>query len=172
LSKVTANEFDLDILRPDGNIAYLPRPIPAPRDTQIRELIALVIAGKRVARFRQCIEEGHANVLRVFAERMASAAVRNNDPQTLQLGLIALLLAWRGPDSRDALTILPLYYDASHRLGLQSAAFVHSVRQTIGDALVAPLNNFLTRAEANKSLQVMGYSADADEDGFRYIRNW
>jgi hypothetical protein len=172
LSNATTNEFDLDILRPEANIAYLPRPIPVSRDSEIRDLISRVIAGQRIARFRQCIDEGHANVLRVFAERMASAAVRNNDPQTLNIGLIALLLAWSGPDSRDALSVLPLFYDATHLLGRQPTTLVDSLRQTIGDALVAPLSHFLTRSEANKSLHVMGYGTGADEDGFRYIRNW
>jgi hypothetical protein len=172
MSNAACDEFNLGILTPDLNRAYLPQPIPTARDGEICTLLSLTIADHRVARFAHCLEDGHAMVLRAFSERMASAAVRARDPEKLRLGLIALLLAWPGPDSRDSLTILPLFCDASGILGLDSASFVATVRQSIGDQLSAPFVEFLTRSDKNQSLKSMGYSRGADKDGFRYIRNW
>jgi hypothetical protein len=120
----------------------------------------------------QRLKDGHGAVLRAFAERMASAAVRNGDQGLLRKGLIALLLSSRSPDFRDTLMIFPLFYHAARRLGLDLGPFLDSIRQTIGDPFSAPFAEFLKRPETNKSLQVMGYAEGADNDGFRYIRNW
>jgi hypothetical protein len=165
-------ELNLDILEPRLNIAYLPQPIPAPRDSEILDLLSRAIADRRVARFRGSIKEGHANVLSAFSERMVSTAVRKKDLDVLSLGLIALLLAWRETDFKESLPIMALYCDAIRILGLNSTSLVDSVRQVLGDVLIEPLVAFLARSEANRSLQAMGYSRASDNDGFRYIRNW
>jgi hypothetical protein len=165
-------ELNLDILEPRLNIAYLPQPIPAPRDSEILDLLSRAIADRRVARFRGSIKEGHANVLSAFSERMVSTAVRKKDLDVLSLGLIALLLAWREADFKESLPIMALYCDAIRILGLNSTTLVDSVRQILGDVLIEPLVAFLARSEANRSLQAMGYTRASDNDGFRYIRNW
>lgn len=162
--------FDLEVLHPDKNVSYLPKPIPTARDRQIGELLSSSISGQRIARLKRCIDEGHALVLRAFAERMASTAVRTNSPTDLRLGLIALLLALEGPDSRDALTIFPLFYDAVLRLQLNLSEFIESVRELVGDRMTEPFVQFTQRSD--KSLQAMGYSEGTDNDGFRYVRNW
>jgi hypothetical protein len=118
------------------------------------------------------LQEGYDVVLRVFAERMASAAVREKDPSLLRLGLIALLLSWSVSDYRESLMVMTLFYDAVGRLGLDMDSFTTEIRETIGDGLLTPVAQYLKRSEKNKSLQSMGYSAGADSDGFRYLRNW
>ena len=167
-----SDELNLDLLSPEANRAYLPQPIPAVRDGEIGMLLSQMVESKFLARFHDRLEDGHSLVLRAFAERMASAAVRNRDVASLRLGLIALLLSWRGPDSRDTLTVFPLFLDAISRLDLNLRSFVTSIRQDVGDQLIGPLAEFLKRNEVNRSLQVMGYAEGADDDGFRYIRNW
>jgi hypothetical protein len=167
-----SDEVNLDLLKPEVNTGYLPQPIPATRDGEIGMLLSRVLEAKCLARFNQMIEDGHAVVLRAFAERMASSAVRNLDVANLRLGLIALLLSWHGPDSREALTVFPIFLDAISRLNLDLTSFVASIRQTVGDQLIDPLIEFLKRTEVNKSLEAMGYAEGADDDGFRYVRNW
>jgi hypothetical protein len=164
--------LNLDILEPSLNIAYLPQPIPATRDSEILDLLSRVIAEKRVARFRASIKEGHANVLGAFSERLVSMAVRKKDFDVLSQGLVALLLAWRETDSRELFPVMSLYCDATLLLGLKSASLVDSARQILGDVLVEPIVAFLARSEANRSLQAMGYTRASDNDGFRYVRNW
>jgi hypothetical protein len=67
---------------------------------------------------------------------------------------------------------MAVYCDAIRILGLNSASLVDSVRQVLGDVLTEPLVGFLARSEADRSLQAMGFSRAADNDGFRYIRSW
>ena len=163
---------NIDVLNSESNKGYLPQPIPIPRDDEIKKLLLETINEGFVARLRGALQEGHAAVLRAFAERMASLAVRLTDEQTLRLGLIALLLTWNGPDSRNTLLEFPLFYDAITRLGLAGDQFVVALRPVLGDELIAPFASFLSRPEAAKTLQSMGYAVGADNDGFRYLRKW
>jgi hypothetical protein len=57
-----------------------------------------------------------AAALFLFAERMASLAIRNDDPGLVVNGLIALTLDDGTQDNRDALVPLCLLCDASRRL--------------------------------------------------------
>jgi hypothetical protein len=163
---------ELKVLEPDANHGYLPQAIPTSRDDDIARLLSQILAEDRVARVVRQVGQGHSAVLRVFAERVATAAVRSRDPGLLRLGMIALLLSWRGPDSRETLLIFPLFYDAIQRIGLDSESFVATIRQLVGDQLIAPFVQYLQRPEPSKSLKAMGYAVGSDQDGFRYVRNW
>lgn len=172
MSETSANAVDLNILEPNANRGYLAQPIPAPRDDEIVALLSQVVTESRLARFARQLMEGHAVVLRVFAERIAATAVRNSDPALLRLAVIGLVLSWRGPDCRETLVVFPVLYDAIRRIGMEIGPFVASIRQAVGDQLATPLTEFLKRSERDKSLQAMGYTAGTDHDGFRYVRNW
>lgn len=172
MNNTSANSVDMRILEPDANRGYLPLPIPAPRDGEIVSLLSRVIAENKLARFARDLAEGHTIVLRVFAERVATAAVRNSDTALLRLAMIGLLLSWRGPDCRETLVVFPVIYDAIRRLGADIESFVGSVRETAGDQLTAPWVEFLRRSEHDRSLKAMGYTTGTDSDGFRYMRNW
>jgi len=165
-----AENLDLEPLNLDQNLGYGPKPIPVSRDQEIGDLLSRCIASQTLARLHRSIQDGHAMVLRAFAERTASAAVRSGSATQLRIGLVALLLTLDGAEARDGWTILPLFYDAIARLRLDPSVFIESVRQTIGDRLVVPFAEFLRRSD--KSLKAMGYSAGTDADGFRYVRNW
>jgi hypothetical protein len=172
MSGSTPDTFDLEVLEPDANRGYLPQPIPIARDSEITKLLLQIIDEHHWVLFTRHILDGHALVLRAFAERMASAAVRNRNPELLRVGLIALLLSWRGADLRETLTVCPLFCDAARRIGVDLAVVVASIRQMIGDEPAAPFIEFAKRSESSKSLQAMGYAAGADDEGFRYLRNW
>lgn len=173
MSKLTmSSDAGLEVLEPEANQGYLPRPIPDPCDNEISDLLRRTIEQQTVAVFTRLVQRGHGIVLATFAERMASAAIRNTDPTTLRLGLIALLLSYRSADSREALTIFPLFCDALQKLGLDQTLFVSEIRSTIGDQLADPFVEFLKRSERDRSLEAMGYSEGTDSGGFRYVRNW
>ncbi|MHB1954482.1 MAG: hypothetical protein ACYCOU_12115 [Sulfobacillus sp.] len=164
--------MDIKILEPSVNRGYMPQPIPVSRDNEIAELLSRVVAENRVARFARELSEGHAAVLRAFAERMATASIRKRDPALLQLAMIGLLLSWRGPDYRETLAVFPVLYHAILRMELDIEAFIASIRQNAGDQMTSPFIEFLARSEHDKTLEVMGYAVGADRDGFRYVRNW
>ena len=167
-----SNEFCLAVLDPTDNRGYLQKRIPDRRDKEIGELISRVLKETQVARFSHSIEARHAVVLRVYAERMASTAVRTRDYQLLRLGLVGLLLTNCEPESRETLTIFPLIIDALRKLSVEPAALVSSVRLLIGEQLTRPFVDFANRSEVEKSLQIMGYKEGVDDEGFRYIRCW
>lgn len=166
------DELNLEVLDPSVNQAYLPQLIPSTRDREISSLLSGVIEGRLVARFARMLQTGHAEVLRAFAERMASAAVRKGDTAILRIGFVALLVSWPVSDSREALTIFPLFYDAMRRLDVDVSSFLESIRESLGEQLVSPFVGFLRRSTPNKSLESMGYAEGTDRDGFRYVRNW
>jgi hypothetical protein len=162
--------IDVAMLNPSENIGYLSKPIPDSRDLEIGNLLRRYLFDRSLLHLRRCINDDHARVLRAFAERSASGAVRNNDPEQLRVGLIALLLALSQTESREGLMILAVIYDAMLRLRLEPSAFSDSVRQVVGELLISPFANFMTRSD--KTLRAMGYEEGADSDGFRYVRNW
>jgi hypothetical protein len=171
-SRDTCPDFNLEILKRDVNLGYGPKSIPSDRDGDIEKLLYDIISSRWITGFRSQLEDGQSDVLNCFAERMASAAVRRKDPETLQMGLIALLLSWRRDDSREALLVCSLFVDAMIRLQLTDDAFLTPIRQTIGAPLMRPFDLFLKRPTKDKGLEAFGYSAAADTDGFRYVRNW
>lgn len=168
----TRMTIDLEILRPEANPGYLQAPLPTSRDGEIIALLSQVIAEDRVAEFAHQLLEQQGLVLRVFGERMASAAVRNKDPALLKTAAIGFLLDVSYSDVRDVLIVLPLFCDAIKRLKLNAKSFCKSVRAITGEQLASPLEKFLKRKEQDKSLEAMGYIASADADGFRYVRTW
>src|SRR6201999_1450563 len=96
--------FDLRPLQPEINSGYLPQPIPTARDADIRALLSQAMESRSIARLSHCLRDGELIVLRAFAERMATLAVRTRDPATLEDGLIALLLS-TSPNSRESMIV-------------------------------------------------------------------
>jgi hypothetical protein len=170
MSADALENVDLAVLDPEDNVAYLPKPIPTVRDGEIANLLSGSIAEQSLARLQRRITDGHAAVLRAFAERMASAAVRTGSMEQLRFGLVALLLGIGRGDSRDGWAILPLFYDALLKLHEDPLAFMGSIRQVVGDSVAVPFAKFLSRSD--KTLEAMGYREGADADGFRYVRTW
>jgi len=170
MSTNKSEDIDLDVLSPENNTGYLPRPIPVIRDGQIADLLSRSMAEYSLARLSLRLTDGHAMVLRAFAERMASAAVRNRSPEQLRIGLIALLLGIGRADLREGLAVLPLFHNGLLKLHIDPPAFADSVRQTVGDRLADPFVQFMNRAD--KTLEAMGYQEGVDTDGFRYVRSW
>jgi hypothetical protein len=170
MSTKRSDDIALDVLNPGDNIGYLPKPIPTIRDRQIEDLLLQSIADHSLATLSRRLTDGHGMVLRVFAERMASSAVRYRSQEQLRVGLIALLLGLGRADSREGLLVFPLFFDAMIKLSIVPLAFGDSVRQVVGDRLWEPFGQFMHRSD--KSLKAMGYQAGTDGDGFRYLRDW
>jgi hypothetical protein len=126
------------------------------------------------ASMRKLITSAHAIVLRGYAERMASLAVREGSSERAALGLTALALAMEVEtlDVRDSLLILPLLYDAVVRVGATPEKIFEEVAELDlgrGSDLV---RSFFRRAPENRSITSMGYRVGSDRDGFRYERTW
>jgi hypothetical protein len=155
-----------EILKSVNNFGYGRKQLPSTRDDEIRAYIEA--SGSQ--QLREEIPLDSAPVLRVFAERAASLAVRNADWELLRAGLIALAKA--GLESRESLLVLVLYCDAAKRIAIDERLLFGGVGNLLGEAVLGHLTRFLARAPQDKSLQSMGYRAEGAAAEFRYVRSW
>ena len=163
----------LSVLDPANNEGYGSARLPCGRDLEVAELVRQIQGPKDFDDAKEALSHAHGTVLSVFAERMASLAVRNMSLKTLREGLFAeqLALAVVG-DYRDSLPVLSLLFRAAEMLGAEPA-----VEFVAAAALASPPNNlplldFLARDEEDRSLASMGYIEDQDNEGFRFERTW
>lgn len=162
----------LDVLEPTANVGYGKKSIPIDRDMEIETLLRTSLNERSLAVLHNKLNAGHQSVLRVFAERTATAAVRSKDQDSLRLALVALSLSGLEAGSRDSLAILPVQLHAAAEIQCDIRDLYENVRCAVGDRFSKPLFDFLKRSEEDKSLEAMGYSIGADTDGFRYVRDW
>jgi hypothetical protein len=164
-----AEPFDLLVLDPSLNEGYLDERLPSGRDKEITRLIAAASDGGRLRELAGQLSETHVPVLLVFAERMASLAVRLGDAEVMRQGLMAVCLSFGVADRRDALLVLPLLWRTAERLRLDPAAELMAVHQAVG---CEELARFTARRPEDRTIASMGYVETRDDDGFRYERTW
>lgn len=163
-----------DWLDVDQNRGYGLAPIPSPRDDEIESLIAEwqrldSLHRSEAAAF---ISEDQRFTLLAFSERMATASVRQNDPNRLHHGLLALGLDGWNSDWRENAAILCLYYDAARRLNTDPVQLFGKAGCLLSEKVGRSFSDFLARTDEDKALDAMGYVVGRDEDGFRYKRDW
>lgn len=163
-------EDDLDVLELDRNHGYGPRPIPSDRDSEIETVVRRGLSPEGYGELRSGVRPEHQAVLRAYAERMASLAVRRQSAEPLGAALVALALGGLDDGSREALLILPLIYRSAELLGEDPAALFRQAAVRVGETAAGELGRFLGRDD--RSIRSMGYVEGADEDGFRYRRTW
>jgi hypothetical protein len=112
------------------------------------------------------------DVLRAFAERMASLAVRRRDQSLLKEALVANVVAGLSNNDRESLLIMPLIEDAAERLEVPITGLFEDVARVVGHPGTTNLVLWLSRKPENRTLASMGYEVGADAGGFRYVRTW
>lgn len=164
---------DLDILDVKSNAGYLDRPLPSPRDDEITALLDRARDDGQLIQLAELVRPAQDAVLRAFAERMASLAVRTGDPVTVRNGLLAAAIAIVVPDVdvREVLLVLPLLWHSAQRLALDPAEEFEATAEEFPPAARA-LRQFIARKPADQRIGAMGYVESADDSGFRYARTW
>lgn len=160
---------DLSILDIEANVGYLDEQLPNFRDAQIAALVRNTAERAGLAELEGEVDRAQVPVLLVFAERMASLAVRRRDAASLADGLRAAALATAG-DKRDAMMALALLWDAAGRIGVGPGDTFRSVAGDLPRGGPA-LERFAQRDPEDQTIEAMGYRT-TDEDGFRYERTW
>lgn len=162
----------LSLLKVALDSAYYQQPIPSELDKGISNILVNLSTNETVG--LELIVGGvasdEARILGLFAERMASLAVRGNSIEPVKQGLLALLLYARTEDPRDVLLILSLLHDAVIKTSGTPKSVFAEVSSIIGDA--GFLNDFLNRSDDDKSIDAMGYKESKSKDGFLYVRTW
>jgi hypothetical protein len=151
--------------------AYGPAPFPDGRDATLDGYVRELRdggAGAVEAAAAAASERGQG-VLRAYAERAASRAVRDRRAELLELALLAMV-AGGVADGDEALMAMPLIEDAAQRLGSDPARLFADVGRRSGRAGAAALAAWLARAPKDRTLACMGFAADEDDGGFRRYR--
>jgi hypothetical protein len=143
---------------------------PDARDSELDEYgRALRSGGPAAVRTAlDAVSEKGRQVLRAYAERAASRAVRDKDRDLLVLGSIALVVGGLDQNALEALTRMPLIEDASKRLCVELADVFEQVADIVGHPGSVNLMLWLTRAPEDRTPECMGFAAAEDDSGFRY----
>lgn len=157
---------NLEILEPDRNEGYLDWRLPCTRDEEVADFLSTVGEGQAAD---AGLRARHADVLLVFAERMATLARRRESPRHLSVGLEAVALGALLGDSREAVQVMSLLWKTAEALELDPARefSVAAERYEIKE-----LYTFMDRSPEDRSIESMGYVETQDEFGFRYERTW
>lgn len=111
-------------------------------------------------------------LLRAFAARMASLAVREASEERLRAGLSALVIENFADDARETLMELSILFDAARRIGVSPEAVFSQAIQWASLQAAEQLRTYLARDPGLQRIESMGYSASSDRDGFRYRHQW
>jgi len=160
------------ILDPAENVNYGKQALPSERDRQIRDLLVRVGDQRAFGELTGLVPRGGWSVLNVFAERVASLAVRHQDAHELRVGLLAAAAAYLLTDDfREVMPTLALLYRAAELTGHDPDSEFFTTNELCGGQ-EGPLLDFLRRAPADKTIAVMGFKEGEDQHGFRFTRNW
>jgi hypothetical protein len=170
---------DMESLSPGDFRAYGPLRIPDIRDDRIRRFITKIETPEDFENAARLLSPEHEWMYIAFSERMASLAVRQQSSADLRDGLIANTLAYMVTrDWRDVMLVLAPLIRAAELISnnpvnefVAASRIVGSTERSWGKA-DAWLLDFAHRKPENRTLAVMGYVEDRDEDGFRFRRTW
>lgn len=151
---------------------YYQQPIPCELDDGIRDILADLYGHdqKDIELISTSVSNDNGRVLGLFAERMASLAVRQNSIEPVKSGLFALLIYIKTEDPRDVLLVLSLLHDAVIKVGDIPKTIFNEVGTLFGG--ISFLSDFLNRSDEDKSIDAMGYEESKNEEGFLYVRAW
>lgn len=159
------------ILDPSLNAGYLDNPLPTGRDADIIQLLKTTVSDRSLEELAGDLSHRNVPVLVVFAERMASLAVRAHQVAALRAGLMAVSLCFSIGAGREAQMVLPLLWRSAELLGVDPMAEFSKARRP-GEAGGEILRQFSRRQPEDRAIKAMGYVEASDEDGFRYRRTW
>jgi hypothetical protein len=153
---------------------YGPSALPDPRDQAVGELVERLIADgpTAVASVSSRITDKARQVLRAYAERMASLAVRRRDGDLLLGAVVAVVLGGLDENRLESLMVMAPIEDSAGRLGLDLPELFEAASNVVGHPGTVNLMLWLTRKREDRTLASMGFVAAEDNDGFRYKLDW
>jgi len=153
---------------------YGPLPIPNALDEEVEAFVDGLRTGgpAAVAIAIERASETGRDVLRAYSIRMATRAVREMDATFIVRGLVAIVVGGLDSNDREALLEMPLLEDSAKRIGVLPMVPFEEAAHIVGIPGETFLALWLGRKPENRTLEVMGYVASEDPDGFRYVRTW
>jgi hypothetical protein len=156
----------------DQTRRFYQQPIPCELDHKVSNLVRLVRGASQPAllAFLAHDKEGFSWRLLVFADRMASLAVRENSRDRVLEGLHALIVGYK-VDMRDAIAVMAVLHDAATKVGASPDELFLEAAALGDNSAARAIAEFTKRTPNNKSLKVFpSYKEGKDKDGFRYIQ--
>lgn len=155
---------------PHKYVAYGPARFPDARDVEMDSYVGGLRAGgpRAVKAALEIVSERGRRVLGAYAERAASRAVRNNDPELLVLALVALVVGGLDQNALETLMGTALVEDAGHRISAEPGVFFGKAADAVGHPGSVNLAGWLSRRPEDRTPECMGFEAGEDESGFRY----
>lgn len=162
-------------LSPQKYKGYFRSPIPELRDDKIGNLLqrwSSLDKDQRKASSSKASRE-QRRILLAYSERMASLAVRKRQSDCIFLGLLALGISEGAGDFREAMLKVPLHFDAARRIEADPRALFEKAAALLpGEEAAETLREYPKISPEKQTIEVMGYVAGSDEQGFRYERTW
>lgn len=153
---------------------YFWGPLPTAMDETAARVVDGFIGGDEEARtaLLEAMNTDRAWTLSAYAERAASLAVHQSDPEPLVRGLVAIGLAATQLYEKEVLILLPLFWRSAERIGVDGTLLFTSASDLLGDAAPDPdwIRLFPERDERGRSLGVMGYEEREEPNGLLYHR--
>jgi hypothetical protein len=153
---------------------YLGEPIPAPTDSIMDHVLRVYLdssATKRL-KLRQRLDFRCASVLLVYAQRLASRAVRSESVDSIFDGLVAAGLTVGAEDPREILQVLAPLYHSAKQLQIDPRALFERAGDRVGPDARKFFDAFLDRPDLDNILSEMEFVESRTEDGFTYLRSW
>ncbi len=163
-----------DEIAADQTPKYAFQPIPCELDSKIDRLISLFRHAPVNERqyFFEFAGEKFSWLLIVFAERMATLAVRKQSRDKVLEGLLALILEDYRVDPRDNLTRLAVLYDAATRIGVSPDEIFSEAARFANNSVAQSITEFPSRRPADRSLKAFFYKAVDGPNGFTYEESY
>ena len=155
-------------------MGYADRPIPDASDGPVEALLsAYSAATDEVGGVPELtVSQDLARVLVVFAERMATIALRTRDDEPLRRGLLALGLAVGRDEEREILVVLPLLRHSAERHGVELEGIYQEARGHLPPDARSFLDGLIGHDGQRPGISEMGYEVRNDPEGPRYVRTW
>lgn len=149
---------------------YGPAELPDPRDHLIDHFIEKARSEEGVANrsLNRGLSERGRRVLRAYAERMASLAIRRQKDQLLVRATVALVFGGLDRNDREALRIMALVEHSANALGVDVVAVLEQAADAVPHPGSVNLMLWLTRAPEDRTIEAMGFVESSDPGGFRY----
>jgi hypothetical protein len=142
-----------------AQLAYYGSPLPSAKDDEIAGLVDAYLAEPPAERLKIAtgLDDSQANWLGTYAHRMALLSVRQKSRDILGSAIVALLMAAKVTDPRDSTMTIAVLYRAAQLLGLGEDPFRDAAPEAPDAAAGKLLLSYLDRADADKTVEAMGY---------------
>lgn len=161
----------MDLLARTSAAGYEMEPLPSPTDKAVADAVRSILAldTEERSRLSGALSDADYAILALFAERMATEAVRAKSSEAIRLGLAAMALIANPPDIRDYLVLLPLLNRSAVLVGAEPRALFAEAAHIASTDLGKAMQSYSEQPEV-PTIQQMGYFEDGAGETFRYVR--